>query len=57
MGQKENVQKLKQDYLLKNIPINVYRGFAATCKLKGQTVREALIRFMTVYNQAENIND
>ena len=33
-------------YLLKNIPQNLYRSFAAKCKMNGTTVRAVLIKKM-----------
>ena len=34
------------NYLLKNIPQNLYRSFAAKCKMNGTTVRAVIINYM-----------
>ena len=47
----ESETKDKANYLIKNIPSDLYRVFSAKVKLNGKTIREVLINFMSRYGK------
>lgn len=44
----------KANYLIKNIPTDTYRLFAAKVKLNGQTIRGVLLHFIANYGKYMN---
>ena len=44
----------KANYLIKNIPTDTYRLFAAKVKLNGQTIRGVLLHFIASYGKYMN---
>ena len=48
---KSKTEAKRANYLVKNIPQNLYRLFAAKCKMNGVTVRDVLIKYMDSYGR------
>lgn len=47
----EQIEAKNANYLIKNIPQNLYRIFAAKVKMNGETVRNVLIKYMEEYGK------
>lgn len=49
--EEQNTIRKTSDYLIKNIPSDIYRVFSAKVKMNGTTVRNVLIKHMEEYGK------